>query len=226
MEEQAEVKLLGRWFSVFSVRVEWALKLKGIKYVKIEEDTTNKSSLLLNSNPIYKRIPVLFHNEKCFSESLVIIEYIDDTWKQNPSILPQDPAERAVAQVLRNVIFSRGERQERQVKQIKDAMEVIEKVLMLELKGKKFFGGDADVGLIDIVLGWLPIWLDAIGEAAARTQIIFDSQKYPCWDKWTKNFSELPFVIETLPPRDKLVVHFKQLRKLMRASAARVASKI
>lgn len=112
------------------------------------------------------------------------------------------------------------------MKQIKDAMEVIEKVLMLELKGKKFFGGDADVGLIDIVLGWLPIWLDAIGEAAARTQIIFDSQKYPCWDKWTKNFSELPFVIETLPPRDKLVVHFKQLRKLMRASAARVASKI
>ncbi|GAY43197.1 hypothetical protein CUMW_072670 [Citrus unshiu] len=182
MEEQAEVKLLGRWFSVFSARV------------KIEEDTTNKSSLLLNSNPIYKRIPVLFHNEKCFSESLVIIEYIDDTWKHNPSILPQDPAERAMAQVLRNVIFSRGERQERQVKQIKDAMEVIEKVLMLELKGKKFFGGDADVGLIDIVLGWLPIWLDAIGEAAARTQIIFDSQKYTCWDKWTKNFSELPFV--------------------------------
>ncbi|GAY43198.1 glutathione S-transferase U8 [Citrus sinensis] len=209
MEEQAEVKLLGRWFSVFSARV------------KIEEDTTNKSSLLLNSNPIYKRIPVLFHNEKCFSESLVIIEYIDDTWKHNPSILPQDPAERAMARfwakfidekllcpcfnlpinfhnlnikVLRNVIFSRGERQERQVKQIKDAMEVIEKVLMLELKGKKFFGGDADVGLIDIVLGWLPIWLDAIGEAAARTQIIFDSQKYTCWDKWTKNFSELPFV--------------------------------
>lgn len=97
MGEQAEVKLLGRWFSVFSVRVEWALKLKGIKYVKIEEDTTNKSSLLLNSNPIYKRIPVLFHNEKCFSESLVIIEYIDDTWKHNPSILPQDTAERAVA---------------------------------------------------------------------------------------------------------------------------------
>lgn len=25
MEEQAEVKLLGRWFSVFSARVEWAL---------------------------------------------------------------------------------------------------------------------------------------------------------------------------------------------------------
>lgn len=49
-------------------------------------------------------------------------------------------------------------------------MEVIEKVLMLELKGKKFFGGEADVGLIDIVLGWLPIWLDAIGEAAACTQ--------------------------------------------------------
>lgn len=65
--------------------------------MKIEEDTTNKSSLLLNSNPIYKRIPVLFHNEKCFSESLVIIEYIDDTWKHNPSILPQDPAERAMA---------------------------------------------------------------------------------------------------------------------------------
>lgn len=105
-------------------------------------------------------------------------------------------------------------------------MEVIEKVLMLKLKGKKFFGGDTNIGLIDIVLGWLPIWLDAIGEAAACTQIIFDSQKYPCLDKWTKNFLELPFVNETLPPRDKLVEHFKQLRKLMRSSAARAASKI
>lgn len=73
MEEQAEVKLLGRWFSVFSVRVEWALKLKGIKYVKIEEDTTNKSSLLLNSNPIYKRIPVLFHNENASRHHLLLL---------------------------------------------------------------------------------------------------------------------------------------------------------
>ncbi|KVF99584.1 Glutathione S-transferase, C-terminal-like protein, partial [Cynara cardunculus var. scolymus] len=82
-----EVKLYAVGGSPFVCRVKIALNLKGIN---------NKSADLLKYNPVHKKVPVLVHNGKSISESLVIVEYIDDVWKGVP-ILPQDPYEKAVA---------------------------------------------------------------------------------------------------------------------------------
>lgn len=91
-----EVKLIATPQSIPCARIEWAMKIKGVEYEYLKENLLSKSDLLLQSNPVHKKVPVLLHNGTTIAESLVILEYIDDTWKHNP-LLPQDPYERAQA---------------------------------------------------------------------------------------------------------------------------------
>ncbi|CAI8582905.1 unnamed protein product [Vicia faba] len=59
-----ELILLDEWLSMFGMRARIALAEKGIKYGYKEEDLDNKSQLLLQMNPIHKKIPVLIHKGK------------------------------------------------------------------------------------------------------------------------------------------------------------------
>ncbi|KAF3580788.1 hypothetical protein DY000_02030171 [Brassica cretica] len=61
-----------------------------------EEDVKLDGQKLLGLNPVYKKVPVLVHKGKILLESQLILEYIDQTWTNNP-ILPQDPYEKAMA---------------------------------------------------------------------------------------------------------------------------------
>ncbi|PQP98800.1 Glutathione S-transferase/chloride channel C-terminal [Prunus yedoensis var. nudiflora] len=89
------------FYSRFYVRrvcpslLDFGMRLLQMKYK--EEDLRNKSALLLQSNPVHKKIPVLIHNGKPVSESLVALEYIDEVWKYKAPLLPSDPYPRAQA---------------------------------------------------------------------------------------------------------------------------------
>jgi glutathione S-transferase len=93
-----QLTVLGAWASPFLVRVRLALHLKALEYEYVEVDLKDKSDLLLASNPVHKKVPVLLHGGKPVCESMLIVQYLDDAFPgYGPAFLPADPHDRAVA---------------------------------------------------------------------------------------------------------------------------------
>ncbi|KGN56661.2 hypothetical protein Csa_010075 [Cucumis sativus] len=203
------------WSSPFPLRIVWALKLKGIEYETVYEDLANKSPLLLEYNPIHKKVPVLVHGGKPIAESLVILEYIEETWKQNP-LLPQDPYQRAVARFwakfgddkvlesIKKVFMNQGKVREEGVEEAMENLKHLEE----ELKGKRFFGGEA-IGFVDIAVGWLANIVSVMEEVVGLELIT--EERFPLLSKWTKEFAAAPIINENWPPRDKLITKYQAL---------------
>ncbi|KAI7749984.1 hypothetical protein M8C21_021202 [Ambrosia artemisiifolia] len=210
-----EVKLHSFRGSPYGCRVEIALNIKGIKYDFIQEDLNNKSPDLLKYNPVYKKIPVLVHNGNPISESVVIVEYIDDAWKGAP-IMPVDAYEKARARFWAKFIdekfipaifkafVSHGEEQ--------DILEANEQLQFLEnelkVKGNKFFGGD-NINLVDICAGYIAFWAGAAEEALGIEVVTRD--KFPKLTEWCHNYTNCQVVKDNLPPRESLVAYYKWL---------------
>ncbi|XP_055812529.1 probable glutathione S-transferase [Solanum dulcamara] len=205
-----DVKLLGLWYSPFSKRVEWALKTKGMEYEYIEEDLQNKSSLLLQSNPIHKTVPVLIHNGKPICESIVILEYIDETF-EGPSILPKNPYDRALARfwvkffddkvpAMRKSIFLKGEEQEKAKEEVCEMLKILEN----ELKDRKFFVGDK-FGFVDIAANATALWFGVLEEVSGI--VLVTRKKFPNLCAWRDEYYLQNR--EYLPPREKLLAHYQ-----------------
>ncbi|TKY65945.1 glutathione S-transferase [Spatholobus suberectus] len=215
--------LLGILGSPFVCRVKIALKLKGVEYKYVEENLADKSDLLLKYNPVYKKVPVFVHNEKPIPESLVIVEYIDETWKHNP-ILPSEPYQRALARfwskfiddkvvgaAVKAVLNVDVKERENNVKETLEALQFLEN----ELKDHKFFGGE-EVGLVDIAGVFIAFWIPMIQEIAGLE--LLTSEKFPKLYKWSQEFVNHPVVKESLPPRDPVFGYFKGLYESLTAS--------
>lgn len=219
-----ELKLIGTPGSLFCSRVEWALALKGVKYEYIEENLLNKSSLLLQSNPIHKKVPVLLHSGKPVVESLVILEYIDETWKDYP-MLPKDPHERAMARfwakfVDEKCIFgvweaycAEGEEREKAIEAAHGLLAIVEK----QIHGKQFFNGQ-QIGYLDLVIGWMTHWLSVMEEIGCMK--LLDQDRYPALKKWTEDFIRVPAIRESTTAREIVFNYFQATIDYMRSLAA------
>ncbi|KAF3449040.1 hypothetical protein FNV43_RR09764 [Rhamnella rubrinervis] len=207
MAGEGSVKVFGVQGSPFSCRVEIALKLKGVDFEYFEENLANKSPLLLKYNPVYKKVPTFVHNGNPLAESLVILEYIDETWTNFP-LLPNNPYQRARARFLSKFIDDKCFPSVGKALWARDDKEAKENLKFLEneLNGKKFFGGDT-VGLVDIAGTCIAFWLPAIEEAVGAK--LLTAKEFPKLCKWSHDYVNHPVVKEKLPPRDLLIAYFR-----------------
>ncbi|KAL3813500.1 hypothetical protein ACJIZ3_014768 [Penstemon smallii] len=212
------VKLYGAWGSPFVHRVIWALKLKGVEYEYIEEDLSNKSSSLLEYNPVHKEVPVLIHNGKPVVDSIVILEYIEETWPHLYPLLPADSYDRALArfwidfgQQKRPTVHAFcGSSKENNEKTGEKMLETLNIIQDQALGDKKFFGGDS-IGMVDLYFGWYVQWFPCF-EQLAGLQVLNPSN-LPKLHKWAMNFKEEPIIKETLYDSKKLLLHLEGIRK-------------
>ncbi|XP_022848613.1 glutathione S-transferase 3-like [Olea europaea var. sylvestris] len=160
MSGSCEIVVVDFWANGFGMRVRIALEEKGIMYKYEEENLENpqRSQLVLDMNPVRKSVPILIDEGKPVCDSLAILEYIDERWKDGfPSLLPEDPYERAVArfwaQYVDNKIFdtqakflkSKGETKEDVKKELIGQLKLLDDALGEKL----YFGGDK-FGYLDV----------------------------------------------------------------------------
>ncbi|KFK43910.1 hypothetical protein AALP_AA1G190000 [Arabis alpina] len=210
-----EVILLNFWPSMFGMRTMIALEEKNVKYDYKEEDLSNKSSVLLEMNPVHTKIPVLIHNGKPVCESLIQIEYIDEVWPDKNPLLPSDPYERAHAKfwadfidkkvnvTARRIWAKKGEEQEAS----KEFIEIL-KTLESELGDKNYFG-DETFGYVDIALIGFYSWFGAYNKFG---NISIESE-CPKLIEWAKRCVKRESVAKALPESYKVTMFVSALRK-------------
>ncbi|CAN6553886.1 hypothetical protein ACFX2I_004209 [Malus domestica] len=186
-----EVVLLDYWASKFGMRARVALAEKGVKYEYREEDLRNniKSQMLLQMNPVHKKTPVLIHNGKPVCESLIIVQYIDEVWRDKAPLLPSEPYQKAHSRFWADFIdkklydactkiwMTKGEEQEAAKK---DFIEIL-KQLEGQLGDKPYFEGEK-FGFLDIALITFYCWFHAY-EICGNFSIEAECPKLIAWAK-------------------------------------------
>ncbi|CAI0448051.1 unnamed protein product [Linum tenue] len=218
-----EVVLFGSWSSSICTRVHIALKQKGIAYKYVEEDLQNKSQSLLSYNPVHKKVPVLVHNGKPIPESLLILEYIDEFWKDSaPMLLPGDPHHRAkvrfwakfhdekMAPNVYKMIFAKGDKEQvgKAVAEFDELLTVFEQGVQNDFPAMfpSVGEGHQAMGFLEIVAGVKICIYEAV---EATVGPVFDTAKHPAFTSWVNALKELPLMKEHLPLHDKLVARIK-----------------
>ncbi|KAD7479013.1 hypothetical protein R6Q59_005203 [Mikania micrantha] len=213
-----KVKLFGTWSCPFVKRIVWALRIKNIECEIIYEDLANKSPELLKYNPIHMKVPVLVHNETPICESLVILEYIDETWKDVYPLLPKHPLDKAKErfwakfageQVLPSFfgyIMKQGKDQEEAKETTLAYLKQVEQLL----GEKRFFSGER-LGFLDLAFGWLA---DNSSPLEVVTGLkVLDEDSFPNLCTWKEKFLEFPAIKESWPDQQTLIVKYQEMKE-------------
>ncbi|GJM98108.1 hypothetical protein PR202_ga15085 [Eleusine coracana subsp. coracana] len=209
--------LLDFWVSPFGQRCRIALAEKGLPYEYSEQELLGtKSELLLRSNPIHKKIPVLIHDGRPVNESLVILNYLEEAFPDAPPLLPADPYARAQARfwaAYSDKVYEVGSRLwktkgEAQSQARAEMLQVLGN-LDGELGEKPFFAGEK-FGFVDLALVPFMPWLTPSFERYGGFSV---AEVAPRLAAWADRCMERESVAKTLYPGEKVDEFITLLKK-------------
>ena len=90
----AKIKLVTSKFSPYGHRVEMVLIEKNISYEKEVIDLQHRPEKFVKDSPLGK-VPLLYADGKILFESIVICEYLEEIFPENP-LHPKNPYDKAV----------------------------------------------------------------------------------------------------------------------------------
>lgn len=246
-----KVQLLNLWASPFAMSCAIALNLKGVAFTYVDEDIPyHKSPLLLQSNPVYKEVPVLIHKGMPISQSLIILEYIEDTWPPSPdaaagakraSLFPGRPRLNALARFWAHYGNSRfietglklmkkvGEEHDAARRDILAQFSWFEKGLAEtaaeagEGNGGPFFFGKDRPSLPDVVMASLVSWKETYESLGGFT--FPGPEQCPRMHRWLSAMAQLPSVTPAVPDKSRLLTHCTLFREAVLQRAAAAAEK-
>jgi maleylacetoacetate isomerase len=101
------LELYSYWRSSASYRVRIALNLKSLPYVthgvNLMKNGGDQWSVAYKEVNPQSRVPTLVHDGQRFTQSLAIIEYLDETFPDH-RLVPRDPVDRARVRMLSQII--------------------------------------------------------------------------------------------------------------------------
>ncbi|PHT89945.1 putative glutathione S-transferase parC [Capsicum annuum] len=218
-----DVVLLDFWPSSFGMRLRIALALKGIQYEGREENLFDKSTLLLEMNSVHKKIPVLIHNGKPIYPSKVGVRSVYTLpsldpilWdyigyvvvdKRNFSFTYWFLHYLWMLQIYstgRRVWSGKGEDQEEAKKEFIEILKTLEG----ELGDKTYFGGDDNLGFVDVALVPFTSWFYSY-EICANFSI---EAVCPKLVAWARRCMQIESVANSLPHPHKIYDYVLELK--------------
>uniref|UniRef100_A0A3Q7H9N6 Glutathione S-transferase n=1 Tax=Solanum lycopersicum TaxID=4081 RepID=A0A3Q7H9N6_SOLLC len=192
MKEENNVTLHGMWASPYVKRVELDLKEKGIP--------------MKSTNTV--------HNGNQICESSVIIEYIDETWKNESPLFPQDPYQRIKVRFWASYIHQVYDCMLK-VFRGKEALEgFYAKLSVLEDGINNFSLGITsnmnNIGMLDIMI------VITLGAYRVQEEVfgfkLLEEENTSLLYSWVTTLIELPIVKGITPPHEKVVSFLQYLK--------------
>ncbi|KAH8327607.1 hypothetical protein KR074_002459, partial [Drosophila pseudoananassae] len=194
LPEDGLPRLFSMRFCPYAQRAHLVLNAKNVKYHTVYINLTEKPEWLVEYSALLKVPALQLADEKgqpSLIESLVIAEFLDEKYPQNP-LLPKDPLQKALDKILLERFsgitgaFMKILTQNANIEEFWVALDIFEQELTK--RGTPYFGGDKP-GFVDYMV-WP--WLErlAVLEFVTKESYRFDEKRFAKVSKLIKLLKE------------------------------------